>query len=161
MVDRTAMLEAILFVADAPVTYAELAKMVGMKPGEVSALAHDLSERLSARSSPLEVIDSGESVFMVLKEEYAQLVYPVMRPEISRAVLRTLSVIAYRQPILQTDLIEIRGSGAYAHVEELVKRDLVARYRSGRSYLLQTTPEFSRYFKTSDLVGGQGRLDLE
>ena len=70
-------------------------------------------------------------------------------------------MIAYRQPILQSDLIEIRGGGAYAHVEELVKRDLVARYRSGRSYLLQTTPEFSRYFKTSDLVGGQGRLDID
>ncbi|MFA7153230.1 MAG: SMC-Scp complex subunit ScpB [Methanoregulaceae archaeon] len=161
MVDRTAMLEAALFVADAPVSYGDLAKIFGIKPGEVPALAQELSGRLSARSSPLEVIDSGESVFMVLKEEYAVLVYPVMRPEISRAVLRTLSVIAYRQPILQSDLIEIRGGGAYAHVEELVKRDLVARYRSGRSYLLQTTPEFSRYFKTSDLVGGQGRLDLD
>ncbi|MDK2974061.1 MAG: segregation and condensation protein [Methanofollis sp.] len=157
--DRTAMLEAALFVADAPVGYGDLAKMFGIKSVEVPALAEDLAGRLSARSSPLEVIDSGESVFMVLKEEYAVLVYPVLRPEISRAVLRTLSVIAYRQPILQSDLIEVRGSGAYSHVEELVRRDLVARHRSGRSYLLQTTPEFSRYFKTSDPVEGQGRQD--
>lgn len=159
--DRTAMLEAALFVADAPIGYKELTKVFGFDAGEIPALAEDLSGRLSARSSPLEVIDSGESVFMVLKEDFAAMVYPVMRPEISRAVLRTLSVIAYRQPILQSDLIEIRGSGAYSHVDELVKRDLVARSRSGRSYLLQTTPEFSRYFKTSDLVDTPEHPDLD
>ncbi|WP_165394877.1 SMC-Scp complex subunit ScpB [Methanofollis fontis] len=159
--DRTTMLEAVLFVADAPVSYEVLAKMLGAGRDEISSIASDLAERLALRSSPLEVIDSGEGVFLVLKEEYADLVYPVMRPEISRAVLRTLSVIAYRQPILQSDLVEVRGSGAYAHVEELVKRDLVARHRSGRSYVLQTTPEFSRYFKTADLVGGQGRLETD
>ncbi|WP_342679150.1 SMC-Scp complex subunit ScpB [Methanofollis sp. UBA420] len=159
--DRVAMLEAVLFVADAPVEYRDLERMLGVRHEDVPALAAELSGRLLERASPLEVLDSGEGVFMVLKEEFSDLVYPLVRPEISRAVLRTLSVVAYRQPILQSDLVEIRGSGAYAHVDELVGRNLVARQREGRSYVLQTTPEFSRYFKTADLAGGQERLDTD
>ncbi|WP_220680992.1 SMC-Scp complex subunit ScpB [Methanofollis formosanus] len=158
--DRVAMLEAILFVADAPVEYGDVAKMLGVRREEVSALASELQKQCEGRAAPLEVLDSGETVYMVLKEEYSEFVYPLMRPEISRAVLRTLSVIAYRQPILQSDLVEVRGSGAYAHVEELLERGLVARQRSGRSYELQTTPEFSRYFKTAALSGVQEHLDL-
>ncbi|WP_298667492.1 SMC-Scp complex subunit ScpB [uncultured Methanofollis sp.] len=157
--DRVTMLEAILFVADAPIDYRDLERMLGVRREEVSALVAELAGRLVARASPLEILDAGESVFMVLKEEFSDLVYPLLRPEISRAVLRTLSVIAYRQPILQSELVEIRGSGAYAHVDELIRRSLVARQREGRSYVLQTTPEFSRYFKTADLTGVQERLD--
>lgn len=157
--DRVSMLEAVLFVADAPVDYRELERMLDVRREEVPALAKDLAGRLLARMSPLEVLDSGESLFMVLREEFSDLVYPLVRPEISRAVLRTLSVIAYRQPILQSELVEIRGSGAYAHVDELTRRHLVARRREGRSYILQTTPEFSRYFKTADQDGGQEHLD--
>ncbi|MDD3621002.1 MAG: SMC-Scp complex subunit ScpB [Methanofollis sp.] len=158
--DRVAMLEAILFVAGAPVDYGEIAKMLEVRDEEVPALASELKDRLDGRAAPLEVLDSGDDLYMVLKEEYSDFVYPLMRPEISRAVLRTLSVIAYRQPMLQSDLVEVRGSGAYAHVEELVKRGLVARQRSGRSYELQTTPEFSRYFKTAALSSVQERLDV-
>lgn len=159
--DRVAMLEAVLFVADAPVDYRELERMLDARREEVPALAKDLAGRLLARMSPLEVLDSGESLFMVLREEFSDLVYPLVRPEISRAVLRTLSVIAYRQPILQSELVEIRGSGAYAHVDELTRRHLVARQREGRSYTLQTTPEFSRYFKTADLADSQEHLDTD
>jgi segregation and condensation protein B len=159
--DKVAMLEAVLFVADAPIDYRDLERMLDVRRDEVCALVAELVGRLTARASPLEVLDSGESVFMVLKEEFSNLVYPLLRPEISRAVLRTLSVVAYRQPILQSDLVEVRGSGTYAHVDELVRRNLVARRREGRSYVLQTTPEFSRYFKTADLVGGQERLDTD
>ncbi|WP_265580635.1 SMC-Scp complex subunit ScpB [Methanofollis aquaemaris] len=158
--DKVAMLEAILFVADSPVDYGDVAKMLGVRRGEVSALASELQKRSEGRAAPLEVLDSGETIYMVLKEEYSEFVYPLMRPEISRAVLRTLSVIAYRQPILQSDLVEVRGGGVYAHVEELVERGLVARQRNGRSYELQTTPEFSRYFKTAAFSGVQERLDL-
>jgi segregation and condensation protein B len=148
-------------VADAPLDYRDLGRMLDVRREEVSALVEDLAGRLAARASPLEVLDSGENVLMVLKEEFSDLVYPLLRPEISRAVLRTLSVVAYRQPILLSEVVEIRGSGAYAHVDELVRRNLVARQREGRSYTLQTTPEFSRYFKTADLAGSQERLDTD
>lgn len=158
--DRVAMLEAVLFVASAPVDYGDIAKMIEVRNGEVPALASELKNRLEGRASPLEMLDSGETLYMVLKQEYSEFVYPLMRPEISRAVLRTLSVIAYRQPMLQSDLVEARGGGAYAHVEELVERGLVARQRSGRSYELRTTPEFSRYFKTATLSSVQRHLDV-
>lgn len=63
--------------------------------------------------------------------------------------LRTLSVIALKEPIRQTDLKELRGSTAYEHVQELVEKGLISKTRdkNGRSFNLKTTPKFKEYFK--------------
>ena len=64
-------------------------------------------------------------------------------------VLRTLSVIALKEPLRQTELIELRGSNAYEHVQELVEKGLISKTRdkNGRSFNLKTTPKFAEYFK--------------
>jgi segregation and condensation protein B len=61
-------------------------------------------------------------------------------------VLRTLSIIAYYQPIMQNELVRVRGDSAYDHVAILLDRGLIEKAREGRSYLLTTTPAFCDYF---------------
>ena len=64
-------------------------------------------------------------------------------------VLRTLAAIALSRPIRQSDLINIRGSGAYQHIQELVEQGFVRKRRqeSGRSYHLEVTNKFHQYFE--------------
>jgi segregation and condensation protein B len=60
--------------------------------------------------------------------------------------LKTLSYIAYRQPISQKRVIEVRGQHAYGHVKLLKDMGLVAAERAGRSMTLRTTEYFADYF---------------
>jgi segregation and condensation protein B len=67
--------------------------------------------------------------------------------------LRTLAAVAIKGPIAQTDLVDLRGSGAYQHVQELVLQGFVRKRRQsdGRSYWIQVTDKFHQYFQLNQL----------
>ena len=73
-----------------------------------------------------------------------------MPAELGVGTLRTLAVIALKHPLVQTDLIELRGSSAYQHVQELVELGLVRKRKQteGRSFWLEITDKFHQYFET-------------
>jgi segregation and condensation protein B len=68
--------------------------------------------------------------------------------DLSTAALRTLATIALKKRILQSDLVELRGSGAYDHIKELLAQDFIERKRQsdGRSYWLSLSEKFHRTF---------------
>jgi segregation and condensation protein B len=72
--------------------------------------------------------------------------------EIGTGALRTLAAIAIKGSISQTDLVELRGSGAYQHVQELVEVGFVRKRRQpgNRSSLLQVTDKFNRTYEIND-----------
>jgi hypothetical protein len=73
--------------------------------------------------------------------------------ELSRACMETLAVIAYKYPkVLQSEVIDIRGGGAYEHMAELEKLGFIGREPSGRSYAVKLTEKFFNYF---DVAGGK------
>lgn len=94
----------------------------------------------SSRMSGLEILDLGDRYVMQVKPEYSELMREVAPKELSAPKLRTLSMIAYHQPpLLQSDLIEMRGSGAYDHIKDLIERGFVESVPCGRSRQLSTT----------------------
>ena len=62
----------------------------------------------------------------------------------------TLAVIAYKQPIMQCDVIKIRGNKAYDHVKTLVEQGFITNERSGRTRILKLTEKFYDYFDVVD-----------
>ena len=102
----------------------------------------------ASREGALEIDDENGYILQV-KEEHMDIVEKLCPVELKPAVLRTLSVIALKEPIRQSDLKELRGSTAYEHVQELLEKGLISRTRdkNGRSYNLKTTPKFAEYFK--------------
>jgi segregation and condensation protein B len=73
--------------------------------------------------------------------------------ELGVGALRTLAAIALKEPIAQTELIDLRGSGAYQHVQELISLGFVQRRRQtdGRSYWLHITDKFHQHFELDQL----------
>ena len=67
---------------------------------------------------------------------------------LSTATLRTLATIALKKRILQADLVDLRGSGAYDHIKELLAQDFIERRRQseGRSYWITLSEKFHRTF---------------
>jgi segregation and condensation protein B len=73
--------------------------------------------------------------------------------ELGVGALRTLAAIALQSPITQTEVVNLRGSGAYQHIQELVELGFVSKRRQAdsRSSLLSVTTKFHQYFQLEQL----------
>ena len=101
----------------------------------------------SSRDGALE-IDDEDGYIIQVKAEHLDIVEKLCPVELKPAVVKTLTVIALKEPIRQTELKEMR-SNAYEHIQELLEKGLISRTKdkNGRSYNLKTTPKFAEYFK--------------
>jgi segregation and condensation protein B len=107
------------------------------------------------RNTALEILAlKNERYVLQVKAEFTHLIKKLVnRPLLSSGPLKTLSYIAYRQPISQKRVIDVRGQHAYGHVKLLKEMGLIAAERSGRSLALKTTDYFADYFGlTTDTV---------
>ena len=141
-------IEAVLFITARAVSTEEIGVILGEDKEKIEEAMLELIMDYSARDGALEIDDENGYILQV-KEEHMDLVELLCPVDLKPAVLRTLSVIALKEPIRQTALIELRGSGAYDHLKELVEKGLISktRDRNGRSYNLKTTSKFAEYFK--------------
>lgn len=144
MISDKGIIEAALFVSGEPLESGQLRNLVKRK--NINELIHDLADEYRQRNSPLEIKEIEGRFVMQVKPEYADRVRPIAPKELRAPVLRTLSMIAYHQPIIQSELVDRRGAATYEHVRELEERGLISTKPEGRSRLLQTTPRFSEYF---------------
>jgi segregation and condensation protein B len=88
-----------------------------------------------------------ERYVLQLKADYTPLVKKLVnRPLLSAGPLKTLSYIAYRQPISQKRVVEVRGQHSYGHIKLLKDMGLISAEHSGRSMALKTTDYFADYF---------------
>jgi segregation and condensation protein B len=150
-------LEAALYVAGRPLDLNEIGQVVGSRSKKrVIGYAETLMEQYKARNSPMEILAlKDERYVLQVKAEYTPLVKKLVnRPLLSSGPLKTLSYIAYRQPITQKRVIEVRGQHAYGHIKMLKDMGLIMTERAGRSLALRTTEYFADYFGlTMDTTG--------
>ena len=151
-------IEAVLFLTSRPLKLDELATLVEATIFATEDALIELVQDYGFRDdSVLEIDDGAEGYILQLRTEYKPLVNKMIPMDISVASVRTLSVIAIRGPLLQKDLIEMRGSSAYDHIQELLKLKLVHKKREGRSYMVSVTSKFHQHFK---LKGDKKELDF-
>lgn len=142
-----ARIEAVLFITAQALEVHDIAEILQEEPDTVEEALLDLIMDYSAREGALEIDDENGYILQV-KQDFMDIVEQLCPVELKPAVLKTLTIIALKEPIRQSYLKELR-SNAYEHVQELLKMGLIARNRdkNGRSYNLKTTPKFAEYFK--------------
>ena len=146
---RLRLLEAALYVAGRPLNLNELCSVLNTRSkNKTKKYTKMLMQDYSARNSALEILElKDERYVLQLKADFTPLVKKLVnRPLLSSGPLKTLSYIAYRQPISQKRVIQVRGQHAYGHVKLLRDMGLVAAERAGRSMTLRTTDYFADYF---------------
>jgi segregation and condensation protein B len=144
-----ALLEAALYVAGRPLDLNELCSVLGTRSKKkTKKFASTLMQEYSTRNTALEILElKDERYVLQLKADFTPLVKKfVNRPLLSSGPLKTLSYIAYRQPVTQKRVVDVRGQHAYGHIKLLKEMGLVAAERSGRSMALRTTDYFADYF---------------
>ena len=147
-----ALLEAALYVAGRPLDLNELCSVLKTRSkNKTRKLAKMLMKEYVSRNTPLEILElKDERYVLQLKSEFTPYVKKlVTRPLLSTGPLKTLSYIAYRQPISQKRVVEVRGHHVYGHIRLLKEMGLIAAERSGRSTVLRTTEYFADYFGLS------------
>ena len=143
------IVEAALFAAGKPVKVSELAGLLGTRSMEyVEKLVEYLTLEYEERGSSIEVVRVLDDSFaMQLRSDVYDRVQDYSpRSELSPAVLKTLALVAYKQPVKQSEIANIIGTQAYDYVRKLVDRKFVYAYASGRTKVLNTTKEFAQYF---------------
>lgn len=162
-------IEAILYLKGKPLSIGEIADYAACDRATVEESIIELIDEYAHRDSALEVVETPDGYTLQLRSDFHELVQALIPVEMGVGALRTLAAIALNNPILQSDLINLRGSGAYQHVSELVELGFVRKRRDGesRSYSLQVTPKFHQYFQIEQLPqplspsSDQRQLELE
>lgn len=159
-----ARMEAILYLKGRPLTLGELAEIaaVGREEAEMGLIT--LMADYAHRDTALEIRQDGQRYSLQLRDGLGDLVQNLLPVDLSTAALRTLATIALKKRILQSDLVELRGSGAYDHIKELLAQDFIERKRQseGRSYWLSLSEKFHRTFAVrSDALVNRSRPTRE
>lgn len=143
-----ARIEAVLFTTGKALQIEEIAEILNIEPETVEDAMLELIMDYSSRDGALE-IDDEDGYILQVREEYSDIVEKLCPVDLKPAVLKTLTVIALKEPIRQTYLKELRGANAYEHVKQLLDMGMIVRYKdkNGRSFNIKTTPKFAEYFK--------------
>jgi len=147
-----ALVEAALYVSGRPLGVGILGSILRTRSiNKVLSIAQDLVEKYKTYNGALEVLEVKEKRFvMQLKAEYAPRVRKVsLQPILTKGTLRTLSYVAFHQPVLQTKVVEDRGNHAYRHLKLLEEQNLIVRKGAGRTRVIRTTKMFADYFGLS------------
>jgi len=154
-----ARLEAILYLKGRPLGLAELADIAGIDRDEAEVALITLMTDYAHRDTALEIRQEGQRYSLQLRDSLGDLVQSLLPVDLSTAALRTLATIALKKRILQSELVELRGSGAYDHIKELLAQEFIERRRQseGRSYWLSLSEKFHRTFSVSAADLGQQR----
>ncbi|MBR8830533.1 MAG: Segregation and condensation protein B [Chroococcopsis gigantea SAG 12.99] len=146
-------IEAILYLKGQPLSMGEISQLTGCDREEVENAIIELMSDYAHRDSALEVIETELGYSLQLRSSFQELIQELIPAELGTGTLRTLAAIALKSPILQTDLILMRGSGAYQQVQELIQSGFIRKRRQaeGRSYWLEVTDKFHQYFEVEQL----------
>jgi len=146
------LIEAALYVAGRPLELKTLGSIIGVRSRtRILELVRMLGEKYRQKSGALEILELEDGRFALqLKPEYVNRVRRLAtRPLLTLGPLKTLSYIAYRQPVTQAKVVDVRGPQAYDHVHLLEQMGLIHSERIGRTKLMRTTDYFADYFNLS------------
>ncbi len=154
-----AIAEAIIFVAEEPVSTKTIADLVKIDHEAVEKVLVDLVAEYDARNSGLQLREIAAGWQIATRPEHHEQIraYLKSRPsaKLSLASLETLAVIAYRQPVTVPEILEIRGVQSPSAIKTLLdKRLIVAKGRKetvGRPMMYGTSKEFLIQFGLKDL----------
>lgn len=161
--NKKALLEAALFVSDKPLSLEKLSEIAGISSEEVKKLITQLQEELIKKESGIELVETPEGFEFRVKQEYREKVAELAPlADLGNGMLRTLGIVAVKQPIKQSVIVKYQGNKVYGYVKSLEEKGLIKTEKFGRTKIIRLTPEFERYFgKSSEEIKARLGKDIE
>ena len=141
------VLEAILFGSGRSMSLEELSEILGEPKGVILVGLTELRKAFEDRQgSALQLTDVSGRWILEVRPELSSSLPETFRADIPQRLLPAAALIAYHQPMAQSQLVDMLGQRAYEHVRDLSERGLVDRRREGLTRRLTTTRRFAEYF---------------
>ncbi len=143
------LVESVLFSASKPVSISEINQATNLSRNQIKSTLNKLIEDYNVirkNETSMEVIKAGDKYTMQVKKQFVDMSIFISKPEIESKLLKTLTLIAFHQPVKQSNLRRMIGEKVYEHVDELVELKLVHTKKHGSTEMLTTTKLFPEYF---------------
>jgi len=157
---KLAELEALLYASGRPLSLTQIVTMLKLEDErQASRMVDSLIASYETEATALEIRRlAQEKVVLQLKADFTRPASRYsMKPLLSAGPLRTLSYIAYYQPVEQKEVAQDRGSQAYKHLAQLEEMGLIRREKQGRTRIVRTTSDFADHVGISQDKGSMRR----
>ena len=149
------LIEAALFMTNDIISAYRLSRMFKVSPNIIQMTIDKLKQEYEDANHGIYIFSTSEGYQMKVKPEYTQKVRTLTPyKDLSRGLLKVLALIAYKQPITQSQIVKVIGNRAYAYAKKLQQMGLIKTEKYGRTKKLIATKEFANYFgleETKDL----------
>ena len=151
-IDLITKIEAVLYLKGRPISKNDLSDITNTDINSINNAIKELKIKYSNSKSALQLNELNNAYCLELKTALNDFVEDLLPSELKTSELRTLATIAIKKKILQSDLIIIRGSGAYDHIKELLNKNFIVKrkQKDGRSYWLSLSEKFFQTFAVSN-----------
>ena len=151
-IDLVTKIEAVLYLKGRPISKNDLAEITNSDINSIINAINELKKKYCNSKSALELNEINNKYCLELKSTLNDFVEDLLPSELKTSELRTLATIAIKKKILQSDLILLRGSGAYDHIKELLNKNFIVKrkQKDGRSYWLSLSEKFFQTFAVSN-----------
>ena len=141
-----------MYLKGRPITKKNLSEITNTDINSIIKALNELKVKYSNSKSAIELSETNNSYCLELKSSLNEFVEDLLPSELRTSELRTLATIAIKKKILQSDLIVLRGSGAYDHIKELLNKNFIIKrkQKDGRSYWLTLSEKFFQTFAVSN-----------
>ena len=140
-------LEAMLFSSGRKMSIEELSRLSNAKTDDIKNALVELKTGYDDKNSSMMLVNEGDSWKITIREQFLPLVRNIVtETELSKTIMETLAVIAFKYPIKQSELIKIRTNKAYDHLNQLEQMGYITRQKHGRTNLIKLTQKFFEYF---------------
>ncbi len=151
-------IEALLFASGKYLTEEQLIALSKIPKNKIKKALKDLKKKYEEADTSLTIFNEGDAWKLNVKEEFTDVIREVVSDaEMPRAVMETLAIIAYKSPVLQSEIKDIRGTTVYDHIPLLETKGFITREKHGRSYKIRLTTKFHEYF---DIEGDSELAEL-
>ena len=143
------LVESVLFSASKPVSINEIKESTGLTPNKIKKTLDELIEDYNVTrkdGTSMEIVKAGDKFAMQVKKKFTEQSVMIAKPEIENNLLKTLTLIAFHQPLKQSNLRRMIGTKAYEQVDELADLKLIHTKKHGSTEMLTTTKLFPEYF---------------
>ena len=157
--EAKSIIEAVLFVADRPLSAGQLAILIEMDSDDIELLIHELQKEYDDTKRSFQIMEIANGFQICTRSEYALWIKKFYTTEISSrlsmSALEALAIIAYKQPVTRAGVEEVRGVISDSVIRTLLERNLInitgRKDAPGRPLIYGTTSDFLIHFGLKDL----------
>jgi segregation and condensation protein B len=159
MEDKEKKVEAVLFAVGKEITTDRIANLCSIDTKQVEKIMKNLKSNYAEKNHSLHIVEKENGWKLTVRDEYVPLVSSIVSStELERPLMETLAVIAWKYPVVQSDIIKLRNAGAYEHMKQLEGQGFIAKERFGRTFKLKLTKKFFEYFDLPSVEAKQAFL---